>query len=171
VASGFWNIGKIPELRNRILFTAALLAIYRIGIFVAIPGVNRVELSKALSDLSGTLFGFFNMFSGGAFEQASIFALGIMPYISASIIMQLLAVVIPTVERLQKEGEAGRKKINQYTRYGTIALSIIQGFGVSSWLTQGIGGLTVVDNPGPSFYFMTILTLTAGTTFVMWLGE
>jgi preprotein translocase subunit SecY len=171
VASGFWNIGKIPELRNRILFTAALLAIYRIGIFVAIPGVNRVELSKALSSLEGTLFGFFNMFSGGAFEQASIFALGIMPYISASIIMQLLAVVIPTVERLQKEGEAGRKKINQYTRYGTILLSVIQGFGVSTWLTQGIGGLTVVDNPGPGFYFMTILTLTAGTTFVMWLGE
>lgn len=171
MASGFWNIGKIPELRNRILFTAALLAVYRIGIFVSTPGVDRVELGRAFASFGGTLFGMFNMFSGGAFEQASIFALGIMPYISSSIIMQLLTVVIPTLERLQKEGDAGRRKINQYTRYGTIALSIIQGFGVANFLAQGPGGIKVVDDSGPMFYFVTILTLTAGTTFIMWLGE
>ena len=171
MASSFWNIGKIPELRNRILYTAALLGVYRIGIFVSTPGVDRFELGKAFKQLSGTLFGFFNMFSGGAFEQASIFALGIMPYISSSIIMQLLAVVIPTLERLQKEGDAGRRKINQYTRYGTIVLSVIQGFGVANYLAQGPAGLQVVTNTGFSFYFVTILTLTAGTVFVMWLGE
>jgi preprotein translocase subunit SecY len=171
VAAGFWNIGKIPELRNRLLFTAALLAVYRVGIFISTPGVDRVELGKAFANLSGTLFGYINMFSGGAFEQASIFALGIMPYISSSIIMQLLTVVIPTLERLQKEGEAGRRKINQYTRYGTIVLSVVQGFGIANYLVQGPGGLQVVEDPGPFFYVMTILTLTAGTTFVMWLGE
>jgi preprotein translocase subunit SecY len=171
VASGFWNIGKIPELRKRIIFTAVILAIYRIGIFVSVPGVDRVELGKVFKHMQGTLFGFFNMFSGGAFEQASIFALGIMPYVSSSIIMQLLAVVIPTLERLQKEGEQGRRKINQYTRYGTIVLSIIQAFGISNYLASNPGGLQVVANPGPGFYFMTITTLTAGTTFIMWLGE
>lgn len=172
MASGFWNIGKIPELRNRLLFTAALLAVYRIGIFVSTPGVDRVALGKAFKQLSGTLFGVFNMFSGGAFEQASIFALGIMPYISSSIIMQLLTVVIPTLERLQKEGEQGRRKINQYTRYGTIALSVIQGYGIANYLVSGLGSnIQVVDNPGVGFYLITIVTLTAGTTFVMWLGE
>lgn len=172
MASGFWNIGRIPELRNRILFTAALLAVYRIGIFVSTPGVDRAALSKAFTSFGGTLFGMFNMFSGGAFQQASIFALGIMPYISSSIIMQLLTVVIPTLERLQKEGEAGRRKINQYTRYGTIVLSVIQGFGVANFLAQGPGGTKVVEGAiGPMFYFVTILTLTAGTTFIMWLGE
>jgi preprotein translocase subunit SecY len=171
VASGFWNIGKIPELRNRIFFSAALLAVYRIGIFVSIPGVDRVELGRAFKSLSGTLFGFFNMFSGGAFEQASIFALGIMPYISSSIIMQLLTVVIPTLERLQKEGESGRQKINQFTRYGTIVLAVIQGIGISNYLESGPGGIQVVHHPGLFFKFMTILTLTAGTVFIMWLGE
>jgi preprotein translocase subunit SecY len=171
VASGFWNIGKIPELRNRILYTAGLMAVFRIGIFVSTPGVNRAVLADAFKSLDGTLFGVINMFSGGAFSQASIFALGIMPYISSSIIMQLLVVVIPTLERLQKEGEAGRRKINQYTRYGTILLSVFQGFGVANFLIKGFGGLQVVIDPGPWFYFMTILTLTAGTTFVMWLGE
>jgi preprotein translocase subunit SecY len=171
VASAFWNIGKIPELRNRVLFSAGILAVYRIGIFVSTPGVDRVALGKAFNSLGGTLFGIFNMFSGGAFEQASIFALGIMPYISSSIIMQLLAVVVPTLERLQKEGEAGRRKINQFTRYGAIVLSAIQGFGVANFLVQGPGGLQVVESPGPMFYFLTILTLTAGTTFIMWLGE
>jgi len=156
VSSAFWNIGKIPELRNRILFSAAILAVYRIGIFVSTPGVDRVALGKAFNTLGGTLFGIFNMFSGGAFEQASIFALGIMPYISSSIIMQLLAVVVPTLERLQKEGESGRRKINQYTRYWAIVLSVIQGFGVANFLVQGPGGLQVVDNPGPMFYFLTI---------------
>jgi preprotein translocase subunit SecY len=171
MASGFWNIPKIPDLRRRILFTVSLLAVYRVGIFVSTPGVDRVALGEAFKQLSGTLFGVFNMFSGGAFEQASIFALGIMPYISSSIIMQLLTVVIPTVERLQKEGDAGRRKINQYTRYGTLVLGVIQGYGISNYLAQGPGGISVVANPGPGFYVMTILTLLAGTTFVMWLGE
>ena len=171
MASGFWNIGKIPELRTRLLFTAGLLAVYRVGIFISTPGVDRAELGRAFANLSGTLFGFINMFSGGAFEQASIFALGIMPYISSSIIMQLLTVVVPTLERLQKEGEAGRRKINQFTRYGTIVLSVVQGFGIANYLIQGPGGLQVVEDPGPMFYVLTILTLTAGTTFVMWLGE
>jgi preprotein translocase subunit SecY len=171
VASGFWNIGKIPELRRRILFTVSLLAVYRIGIFISTPGVDRVALGQAFKQLDGTLFGVFNMFSGGAFEQASIFALGIMPYISSSIIMQLLTVVIPTLERLQKEGEAGRRKINQYTRYGTIVLAVIQGYGIANYLVQGPGGLQVVENAGVFFYFLTIVTLTAGTTFIMWLGE
>jgi preprotein translocase subunit SecY len=171
VASGFWNIAKIPELRKRLLFTAGLLIVYRIGIFVSVPGVDRVLLARALNQLSGTVFGIFNMFSGGAFEQASIFALGIMPYISSSIIMQLLTVVIPTLERLQKEGEAGRRKINQYTRYGTIALSFVQGFGIANYLVQGPGGTQVVRDPGFMFYAITILTLTSGTVFVMWLGE
>ena len=171
MASGFWNIGKIPELRNRILFTAALLAIYRVGIFISTPGVDRVALGRAFKEMSGTLFGVFNMFSGGAFEQASIFALGIMPYISSSIILQLLTVVVPTLERLQKEGEAGRKKVNQYTRYGTIVLSVIQGYAIANYLVQGPGGYQVAQDPGAMFYIMTVLTLTAGTTFVMWLGE
>jgi preprotein translocase subunit SecY len=171
MASAFWNIGKIPELRKRLLFSAGILAVYRVGIFISTPGVDRVELGKAFQRLQGTLFGFLNMFSGGAFEQASIFALGIMPYVSSSIIMQLLTVVVPTLERLQKEGEQGRRKINQYTRYGTIVLSVIQGFGISNYLMNNPGGLQVVENPGPGFYFMTIITLTAGTTFIMWLGE
>lgn len=171
MASGFWNIGKIPELRNRILFTAGLLAIYRIGIFISAPGVDRVALGEAFKQLEGTLFGVFNMFSGGAFEQASIFALGIMPYISSSIIMQLLTVVVPTLERLNKEGEQGRRKINQYTRYGTIVLACVQGFGVANYLTSQPGGIQVVEDPSAGFYFMTIITLVAGTTFVMWLGE
>ena len=148
-----------------------MLAVYRSGISIPIPGVDRVELSKAFMGLKGTLFGFMNMFSGGAFEQASIFALGVMPYISSSIIMQLLTVVVPTLERLQKEGEAGRRKINQYTRYGTIVLSIVQSFAIANYLVQGPGGLQVVHQPGMTFYFMALMTLTAGTTFVMWLGE
>jgi preprotein translocase subunit SecY len=135
MASSVANIGKIPELRRRIFFTLALLAVYRIGIFVTTPGVNRVEMQNLISSGgSGSFLGMFNMFSGGALEQLSIFALGIMPYISASIIIQLLTVVIPTLDRLNKEGEQGRKKINQYTRYGTIGLSIIQAFFIASWL-------------------------------------
>lgn len=171
MAAKLANLGRVPELRARLLVTAALLAVYRVGIFISTPGVDRAALHRAFTGLSGTLFGYINMFSGGAFEQASIFALGIMPYISSSIVMQLLTVVLPSLERMQKEGEAGRRKINQYTRYGTIALSVVQGFGIANLLAQGPGGLRVVDEPGPGFYFMTILTLTAGTTFVMWLGE
>ena len=171
MASALWNIGRVPELRQRLWMTAALLAVYRIGIFISTPGVDRAELHKAFSQLSGSLFGYINMFSGGAFEQASIFALGIMPYISSSIIMQLLTVVVPSLERMQKEGEAGRRRINQYTRYATIVLSVVQGFGAANYLAQGPGGLQVVENPGVMFYISTIVTLTAGTTFVMWLGE
>ncbi len=171
MAAGLWNIGKVPELRRRLLFSLALLAIYRVGIFISTPGVDRVALGRAFAGLSGTLFGFINMFSGGAFEQASIFALGIMPYISSSIIMQLLTVVVPSFERMQKEGEAGRRRINQITRVATIGLSVVQGFGIANYLVQGPGGIKVVEDPGPGFFFLTILTLTAGTTFVMWLGE
>ena len=171
MASGIWSIGKIPELRRRLLFTAGMLIVYRIGIFVSVPGVDRVALARALGTLKGTIFGFFSMFSGGALEQASIFALGIMPYISSSIIMQLLTVVVPTLERLQKEGEAGRRKINQFTRYGTIALAFVQGYGIANYLVQGPGGVQVVRDAGFGFYAMTILTLTSGTVFIMWLGE
>jgi preprotein translocase subunit SecY len=169
--ASFWNIGRIPELRSRLLYTAALLAVYRVGIFISTPGVDRVALHKAFANLSGTLFGFLNMFSGGGFEQASIFALGIAPYISSSIIVQLLTVVIPALERLQKEGEAGRRKINQYMRYGTILLAIVQGSTIANVLVQGPAGVRVVHEAGPMFYLVTVMTLTAGTTFVMWLGE
>src|SRR6266496_2427349 len=128
MASGFQNIGKIPELRRRILFTLTLLAVYRIGAFVTTPGVNRAIMAKIVNQASGTFLGLFNMFSGGALEQMSIFALGIMPYISASIILQLLTVVIPKLEQIQKEGEIGRRRLNQYTRYGCVLLSVIQSF-------------------------------------------
>jgi preprotein translocase subunit SecY len=175
MAKGFGGITKIPELRKRILFTLGMLAVYRILVFVTVPGVNRTVMKQIMSQSSGSLLGMFNMFSGGALQQLSIIALGIMPYISSSIIFQLLTVVIPSLERLQKEGEAGRKKINQYTRYGTILISIVQGFFISSWL-EGLSASSqtsgeVVLNPGWSFRLMTILTLTTGTAFVMWLGE
>lgn len=161
------NIAKIPELRKRILFTLVLLAVYRIGIFVPTPGINAETLKQVVSQ--GTVFEIFNLFSGGALERFSVFALGIMPYISASIIFQLLAVAVPVIEKLQKEGETGRKKITQYTRYGTVVLSLVQGFGISYGLEQqgillpGVGGL--------GFYLSTMVTLAAGTCFLMWLGE
>ncbi len=173
VSSGFGNIAKIPELRKRLLFTLGMLAVYRIGIFVTSPGCNRDVMGRIVKDASGTLFGIFNMFSGGALEQMSIFALGIMPYISASIILQLLTVVVPTLDRLNKEGEAGRKKITQWTRYFTVVLSLVQGFGIAYYL-EGLrdqfGNLVVAD-PGFGFKVMTIVTLTTGTAFIMWLGE
>lgn len=171
MASTLWNIYRVRELRQRLMVTAGLLAIYRVGIFISLPGVDHLALRRALGDMSGTLFSTINLFSGGAFEQASIFALGIAPYISSSIVMQLLTVVVPTLERLQKEGEAGRRRINAYTRYGTIVLSLVQGFGVANLLAQGPGGVRVVDEPTFGFFAMTMLTLMAGTTFVMWLGE
>jgi preprotein translocase subunit SecY len=178
MASSFANIGKIPELRKRILFTLAMLAVYRIGIFVTTPGVNRIEMQNLIaSGGSGSFLGMFNMFSGGALEQLSIFALGIMPYISSSIILQLLTVVIPTLDRLNKEGEQGRRKINQYTRYGTIGLSLVQSFFIATWLESlGRGGAgfaagQVVNHPGLGFRILTMLTLTTGTAFIMWLGE
>jgi preprotein translocase subunit SecY len=170
--SAIANIFKIPELRNRILFTVAMLAVYRVGIFITTPGVDRVVMQEWVGQQGG-LLGMFNMFSGGALEQLSIFALGIMPYISASIIIQLLTVVIPALEKLKKEGEAGRKKMTQYTRYGTILLALIQGISIGFYLEsiQGPAGELVVPNPGWPFRLMTVITLTAGTTFLMWLGE
>ncbi len=170
---GFQNIPKIPELKRRVLITLALLAVYRIGVHVPTPGIDAAALAAFFAQAKGTLFSFIDMFSGGAFERLSVFALGIMPYISSSIILQLLTVVVPHLERLSKEGEAGRKKITQYTRYGTVVLSLIQGFGISVGLERmtGPGGELVVMDPGWSFRLMTMITLTAGTAFIMWLGE
>ena len=171
--SGFQNIGKIPELKRRIGTTLLLLAVYRIGVHIPTPGINGDALAAFFKAAQGTLLGLIDMFSGGALSQLSVFALGIMPYISASIILQLLTVVIPHLERLKKEGEAGRKKITQYTRYGTVVLSIIQGFGISFGLEgmTGPGGEMVVLYPGWGFRLTTVITLTAGTAFIMWLGE
>ncbi len=170
--SNVFNIAKVPELRKRILFSLALLAIYRVGVFIAIPGVNRAAMRDMMKTNSGGFFNMFNMFTGGALEQMSIFALGIMPYISASIILQLLTVVVPALERLQKEGQSGQKKINQYTRYGTIVLSLIQGFFVArsaqGWASNGA---SVVVNPGIGFELLAMISLTTGTAFIMWLGE
>jgi len=170
---GFQNIGKIPELKRRIIATLALLAVYRVGVHIPTPGIDGRVLASIFEQARGTLLGFFDMFAGGGLERLSVFALGIMPYISASIILQLLTVVVPTLEKLSKEGEAGRKKITQYTRYGTVIISIIQGFGIAVGLEQmrGAGGELVVYNPGWSFRLMTMITLTGGTAFIMWLGE
>jgi len=173
IGGGFQNIFKIPELKKRILFTLALLIVYRIGVHVPVPGIDSIALSSFFKQAEGTIFGIFNMFSGGAFEKLSVFALGIMPYISASIILQLLTVVIPHLEQLKKEGEQGRKKITQYTRYGTVVLSTIQGFGISVGLESmsAPDGSPIVLLPGWAFRLMTVITLTAGTAFIMWLGE
>ncbi len=173
LGGGFGNIFKIPELKKRIIYTLALLIVYRIGVHVPTPGIDAVALASFFARAKGTLLGLFDMFSGGALERLSVFALGIMPYISASIILQLLTVTIPHLERLSKEGEQGRKKITQYTRYGTILLSVIQGFGISVGLEKMMspGGAAVVIDPGWGFRLMTVMTLTAGTAFIMWLGE
>lgn len=157
-------------MKSRVLFTFALLAVYRIGAHVPTPGINGTELSKFLLQKGGAIMGFFDMFSGGALSQMTIFALGIMPYISASIILQLLTVVIPAIGKLAKEGEEGRKKIVKYTRYGTIIISAIQSIGISIGL-EGMAEGAFVLNPGWSFRLMTMLTLTSGTAFIMWLGE
>ncbi|MDD5711468.1 MAG: preprotein translocase subunit SecY [Smithellaceae bacterium] len=170
---GLKNIQKIPELQRRIIFTFLLLAVYRIGAHVPTPGIDAIALSSYFDAAKGTLFGLFDMFAGGAFSNLSVFALGIMPYISASIILQLLTIAVPHLERLSKEGEAGRRKITQYTRYGTVILSIIQGFGIAVGLDhmQGPNGADIVINHGWHFWLMTVITLTAGTAFIMWLGE
>lgn len=170
VFSSFQNIFKIPELKNRVFFTLALLTVFRIGAHIPTPGINGEELSKFLTEKAGALMGFFDMFSGGALSQMAIFALGIMPYISASIIFQLLTVVIPAIGKLAKEGEAGRKKIVRYTRYGTVVISAIQSFGIAAGL-EGMAGGAFVQNPGWSFRLTTMITLTSGTVFLMWLGE
>jgi len=164
------NIFNIPELRNRILFTLGMLAIYRIGAHIPTPGINGEALSEFLHKQGGALLGFLDIFSGGALSRLTILALGIMPYISASIILQLLTVVIPHLTKLAKEGERGRKKIIQYTRFGTIGIGIIQAFGIAVGL-EGMNGGVFVPNKGWAFRLMTVLTLTAGTAFLMWLGE
>jgi preprotein translocase subunit SecY len=171
--AGVQNIFKIPELKRRILFTLALLGVYRIGVHIPTPGVDGDALAAFFARHQNTIFGIFDMFSGGALERLSVFALGIMPYISASIIIQLLTVVIPHLEQLKKEGEQGKKKITQYTRYGTVVLSLIQGFGISVGLENmsSPGNTAIVMDPGWSFRIMTMITLTAGTAFIMWLGE
>jgi len=171
--SGAQNIFKIPELKRRILMSFLFLAVYRIGVHIPTPGINGDALASFFAAARGTLFSLIDMFSGGALERLSVFALGIMPYISASIIFSLLTVVIPYLERLQKEGEIGRKKIVQYTRYGTVLLSMVQGFGIAVGLEnmRGAAGEMIALIPGWSFRIMTVITLTAGTAFIMWLGE
>ncbi len=168
------NLFAIAELRKRLLFTLGLLIAYRIGSHITIPGVNLAALQQLAEQARGTMFGLYDMFSGRNLSQMTIFALGIMPYISASIILQLLTVVWPYLERISKEGELGRRKITQYTRYGTILLSVVQSLGIAIWLersTQIAGGLPLVYSPGWGFRLMTVLTLTTGTTLIMWLGE
>ncbi len=166
------NIFKLPELRNRVLYTLMMLAIYRFGVFVACPGVDRTVMEDIVNQGAGGFLGYLNMFTGGALTNVSVFALGIMPYISASIIMQLMTAVIPRLEQLSKEGESGRRKINQYSRYGTVFLAAIQGYFMATWLeSQNAGGQRLVLDPGFSFEMMTVLTLVAGTCFLMWLGE
>ena|SRR5579872_2103117 len=165
----FANMFRIPDLRKRVLFTLAMLAIYRLGGHIPTPGINGNRLEEFFNQNSGSIFGFLDLFSGGMFRRLTIFALGIMPYITASIILQLLTVVIPTLEKLQKEGELGRRKITQWTRYLTIGLAVGQSLGIA-WALQSSNEGFVLD-PGIGFISMTVLSLTAGTTFIMWLGE
>lgn len=171
--SGIARAASIPELRKRVVFTLLMLLVYRMGVQIPTPGINGEALAAFFEKNASTLFGMFNMFSGGALENFSIFALGIMPYISASIIIQLLTVVVPQLEALSKEGESGRRTITKYTRYGTVLLSIIQGFFIASGL-EGMtspNGVPIVIDPSLQFKLLTVLTLTSGTAFIMWLGE
>ncbi|MRG94540.1 preprotein translocase subunit SecY [Polyangium spumosum] len=172
--AGIANFHKVPELRRRVIFTLVMLAVYRIGVFVTVPGVDRAAMSKYMAKQSGGLLNFFNMFSGGALENFSLFALGIMPYISASIIIQLMGMVYKPIDELRKEGEQGRRKIDQYTRYGTVALSLFQAYGsaklVEGWSASDAGA-GIVTHPGIGFQLMTMITLTTGTAFLMWIGE
>jgi preprotein translocase subunit SecY len=169
----FQNAFKIKELRNRIFFTLFILVVYRLGGHIPTPGIDAVALKNFFESQAGTLFGLYDLFVGGAFQKATIFALGIMPYISASIIMQLLTPIVPYFQKLQKEGEEGRKKITQYTRYGTVVIAAMQAWGTAIYL-QSINlqsGVSVVINPGMGFVALTVLTFTSGTIFIMWLGE
>src|SRR5438105_2686537 len=163
------NVFRIPDLRKRVLFTLGLLAVYRLGGHIPIPGINIIRWDEIFSRQAGGIFGFFDMFAGGNIRRLTIFALGIMPYITSSIILQLLTVVVPTLEKLQKEGELGRRKITQWTRYLTVILAMIQSFGIASLLQTSRQGF--VTHPGVGFTLMTMLTLTAGSAFIMWLGE
>ena len=165
----FRNIFRVPELRKRLFFTFALLAIYRVGCYIVTPGIDPVALREFFQAAEGTIFGFVNTFTGGGLARAAIFALGIMPYITASIILQLLTVVSPYLERLSKEGELGRRKITQYTRYGTVVISVIQSLGIAVFLENA--GTDLVLSPGWGFRFTTVITMTTGCAFVMWLGE
>ncbi|MEO7327014.1 MAG: preprotein translocase subunit SecY [Minicystis sp.] len=170
--AGISNFHKVPELRRRVIFTLGMLAVYRVGVFVSIPGVDRSAMKMYVAK-SGGMLGFFNMFSGGALAQLSIFALGIMPYISASIILQLMGMVYKPLDELRKEGEQGRRRLDQYTRYGTIGLSIFQSFGIAKLaesISAGESGGAVI-HPGLGFQIMTVITLTTGTAFLMWIGE
>lgn len=178
---GFASIFKIPDLKKRVLITLGLLVIYRIGCYIPTPGIDAIALGELFKYISrgqgGALFGIMNMFSGGAMERLTIFALGIMPYISSSIILQLLTAVVPALERLSKEGKAGYQKINQYTRYGTVVLAAVQSYFIALWLEhptrfEGFSeGFAIVPHPGWGFRILTVLTLTCGTIFIMWLGE
>jgi preprotein translocase subunit SecY len=170
----FENVFKIPELRKRILFTMALLVVYRVGGHVPTPGIDAQALGEFFRTMRGSLFGLYDMFVGGAFHKATIFSLGIMPYISASIIIQLLGAVVPYFQKLQKEGEEGRRKITQYTRYGTVLIGAMQALGTSVYLESipaSAIGRYVVPNPGMGFKLLTMITFTCGTIFIMWLGE
>src|SRR6202162_2128377 len=169
---GFSNASRIPELRRRLIFTALMLAVYRTGVAVPTPGIDGQALASFFDAASATLCGWANLFSGGALERFSVFALGIMPYISVAIILDLLKMGWPYLEELYKEGEAGRRKISQYTRYGTVGLSLVQGTMIARGLERfSFGGGSVVYHPGLAFIAMTVITLTAGTIFVMWIGE
>lgn len=169
----FGNIFKVPELRRRIFFTVAMLAVYRLGAHIPVPGIDTSVLQEFFNQMQGTILSFFDMFSGGALSRLTIFALGIMPYISSSIILQLMTVAVPHLEKLKKEGEQGQKKITQYTRYGTVVLAAVQGTGIAFGLEAMTSptGVPVVTDPGIGFRVLTVLTLTAGTSFLMWLGE
>ena len=172
LVEAFRNIFSTPDLRNRVLFTLALLGVYRLGAFIPTPGINTDLLQQLFEQSRGSVLGIFDLFSGGNLRRLTIFALGIMPYITASIILQLMVVVWPYLERLQKEGELGRRKITQYTRYLTIVLSAFQSFTIAETLTrQNLAGQALVYHPGPRFILMTMLTLTTGSAFIMWLGE
>jgi preprotein translocase subunit SecY len=173
ILSSIKNIFSIPDLRNRVLFMLGLLAVYRIGAFIPTPGINNVTLEALFQSQSGTIFGFLDVFSGGNLRRFSIFALGIMPYITASIILQLATVVVPYLEKLSKEGELGRRKITQYTRYLTVGLTLFQAFMTAMALERSGGGSgpAIVLHPGWHFRFMVMITLTTGTAFIMWVGE
>ena len=177
MAGGWTNIGKIPELQRRLLFTVMILAFYRLGVHIWIPGINTDALARIFEQHRGGIFGLINTFTGGGFENMSVFALGVMPYITASIILQLMTVVFPYLAKLQKEGEAGKKKITQYTRYLTVVLSLAQSMAIAFMLEgwsrdmAGGGAAPLVNNPGLAFVLMTMITITAGTALIMWLGE
>src|ERR1700753_2087393 len=167
----FLNIFKIPDLRKRILFTLAMLAVYRLGAHIPTPGIDAAKLAMFFNQNAGGALGLLDLFNGGNLRKLTVFALGIMPYITASIIFQLLTVVYEPLAKLQKEGELGRRKITQWTRYVTVVLGAVQSLAIALTLSHGSGGVSYVLNPGPGFVLMTMVTLTTGTAFIMWLGE